>query len=141
MNNIKLQELTEAQIMDRYSVIASHISKAYTYILRYRANGKDAKLRVAESLCLSKTRAFLDSAVFGLFDNRDDWCLDNANFLLDYVRPSRSAGALDILLNKVSDSLSMLQNGITPDDADLTDTETLLRDIFEKITGKPPVYK
>jgi len=140
MNDIKFQELSDAQIIDRYSVIASHISKAYAYIVRYRIKGADVKLRVAEASGLAKTKSFLDSAVFGLFDNRDDWSFYNATFLLDTVKPSLSAGALDILLNKASDSLSMLRNGGTPDTADLTDTEILLKDIFKEMTGKPPVY-
>jgi len=122
-----------------FSDKAELLSKAYSFIKRYRTSGSDAKMSEAERCGLTEARSFLDSATAGLFDNRYN-TFYVASFFLDHVRPQDSAGILDILLTKSSDALHMLLSGEKPDSAALADTEALLSDVIHKLTEEPPAY-
>lgn len=132
-------EMTDEQIQERYPHVASHLTAAHAYVKRYRQDGSDAKMTEAELCGLAEAWTFFESAESGLFDNRDDWNLHNAELMLDRVRPSMPG--LDNLLDKSSQAIRALQNGEEPDADDLERAESLIYDTIQEITGKPPVYK
>ncbi len=123
-------EIVQEYCSDKAELFAA----AYSFVRQYRTNGSEARMTEAELCGLAEAWSFLESADYGLFDNRDDENFYIAAFLLHHVRPVYSAGALDILLNKASETLHMLQTGKSPNPEDLAKTEDLLCDIIHTLT-------
>jgi len=134
-------DISDEKIRERYPHVAGHLTAAYAFVKRYRQEGPDARMQEEELCGLAEAWTFFESAELGLFDNRDAWSLYNAQFILDEVRKERPAGRLDMLLDRSSTAIRALQEGEDPDPEDLAKAESLLYDVIEKITGKPPAYQ
>jgi hypothetical protein len=131
-------ELTQEEVRAYYPVMGGRIANACAALEIFKKDGSASRI-FDHAAGIAEAVRFLESASVGLYDNRNDYNLHNAEFLLAEVRPG-TVGPLDMLITKAVAVLGKVQKSETPDPADLSDTKAFLYDIARKMTGLKSIY-